>query len=232
MKTIYTSLIIMSLATCTVNGQTSNQYSVREVLGTNNSTKTFGLSASPLPQKKYYAEISLEEFLSYDKVASGKTEYETVKLAQAYCKKLQQQGEEFSSKELQLKLLAKTKSGEEQKMVLDEADELGQMAGQQLVRSSEIRGKINRYHYSRNKSHYLKLSVSSKAAKVLILKAESMYLDAERYMRMGMEMREEAYAQTTLATKLGTLGNADATEQTALYKQNQAIVLLEHAIIP
>ena len=51
--------------------------------------------------------------------------------------------------------------------------------------------------------------------------------EAERLMKLGKEMREEANAQLTTAAKFGAMSNAEETETLALGKQYESIKTLE-----
>jgi hypothetical protein len=51
--------------------------------------------------------------------------------------------------------------------------------------------------------------------------------EAERLMKIGKEMREEANAQLTAAPKLGAMSNAEETETLALGKQYESIQTIE-----
>jgi hypothetical protein len=225
MKTIYNSLITMSLAASVAIGQTTDNFSVIA----RNTKKTTNTSST---STHYYAELSIEQLLSNDKITLGKSESENVKLAIAHSKTLQKQAEELSAKDLELRTAAKSKKGEEKKMLLEEAKDFAHLAEQKLIRCSEIIGKINRYNYTHNLSKYKVLCLSRKVAAKLAQKAENMYSDAEKDMRRGNEMREEAYAQPSNSTKLGTLENAEASETAALTKQSEAIAILQYAIVP
>ena len=62
-------------------------------------------------------------------------------------------------------------------------------------------------------------------------KASQLALEAERSIRIGKEMREEAKAQSTLAATYGEMSNAQEQEEQAIQKQNEAKnIVTKHAI--
>ncbi len=226
MKTMYNVLTWMSLSILCVNGQTTDNFSVIP----STTTKVVSISlGKPTVVKSSYAELTLEQLLQAYSVQIGKTQNETIKLAKSYLLNLQQQADELISKENALRLQAKTKQNEERRTCLQQAKELASQVEIKLILASEIRGKINRYHYTSNKNNYNQLSLANRADADITMKAESIYFDAEHKMHMSNEMREEAYAQPNASTKLGTLGNAEETETIALLKQTEAINILKLA---
>ena len=60
-----------------------------------------------------------------------------------------------------------------------------------------------------------------------VIRAKSMLLTAVRSYRFATELREEAYAQRTIAAVLANLHNAEERENMAMIKIVQAMQLLE-----
>jgi hypothetical protein len=226
MKTMYKVLTSLSLSILCVNGQTTDNFSVIS----SNTTKVTSISLGKnTVAKSSYAELTLEQLLQANNVTLGKTQTETLKLAKLYLQNLQQQADELLNKETALRLQAKTKQNEERLAYLKQAKELATQSEIKLILASEIKGKINRYHYTSNKNNYNQLSLANRADADVTMKAESIYFDAEHTMHMSSEMREEAYAQPNNSTKLGALGNAEEGETIALLKQTEAINILKQA---
>lgn len=233
---IYNIWIGLVFLTLGLNSQTTDNFSViasttspvsKRVLVTLGSSST--TSTTAVTNKLSYAELSLKEILKLDNMNTENSTTALLNIARQYMDKLQEEADALYNDELAIRLKARQKSPEERKALLEHAAKLALEAEQKMVYASEIRGKINMEHYTSNKNHYNKLSAINRASAKTTLEAESIYFEAERDMRIGSEMREEAYAMPTSSSKLGSMGNADESETSALLKQNKAIQILKQA---
>lgn len=234
MKTqIYTTLIWMIFFILNANAQNSDNFSVIPSSSGNTSGKrvliTLGNTSQRSDHNVSYSELNLKQILQENNVSTENETINLLKIARDYMESLQSEADAIYNEELSVRLKARKKTGNERNALLTYANELSKQAEQKMIKASEIRGKINMEHYTSNKNHYNKLSVINRASAKITMEAESIYFEAERDMRIGTEMREEAYAMPNSSAKLGSMGNADESEKTALQKQDQAITILKQA---
>lgn len=140
------------------------------------------------------------------------------------------QANELKQKIQELRNDAIGRSDEEKKVLFAEANELYKRAVVKQMEASEISSLITKEKFNQNKADLNMLvelnTVNSKASE----RAKDLIESAAQSLKISKEMREEAYAWTGLAAKLGNMGNAEEKELEALYLQNEAIDLLEQSI--
>lgn len=114
------------------------------------------------------------------------------------------------------------KSKNEKEFILAEANALEMDYLKNKIFISEFESQVVYQVYSQNKEIIRnllnELNINSQNYK----KASQLVLEAERSIRIGKEMREEANAQSTLAATYGEMSNAQEQEELAIQKQNDA----------
>lgn len=136
------------------------------------------------------------------------------------------------AKELNLTALAfrnaaKSKSGDEKKELTIEALFFEKQFVTKQIEISELLAKDTYQKLYQNRNYInvlLKIIANDDVTTAL---AVSLNTEAEKCIRMAKEMREEAYAQANLVSKLGNLSNAEDEEVVALNKQQQVFDIIE-----
>ena len=122
----------------------------------------------------------------------------------------------------QIKESAVNKSKYEKEYMLAEADSLEKDYLTNKITISTFESQLVYLVYNQNKEIIRnllnELNINSQNYK----KASQLALEAERSIRIGKEMREEAKAQPTLAATYGEISNAQEQEEIAIQKQNEA----------
>ena len=123
------------------------------------------------------------------------------------------------------------KSKNEKVYMLAEANSLEKDYLKNKISISEFESQVVYQVYNQNKEIIRnllnELNINSQNYK----KASQLALEAERSIRIGKEMREEAKAQSTLAATYGAISNAEEQEEQAIQKQNEAKnIVTKHAI--
>ena len=123
---------------------------------------------------------------------------------------------------------AVNKSKNEKEYILAEAYSLEKDYLKNKISISEFESQVVYQVYNQNKEIIRnllnELNINSQNYK----KASQLALEAERSIRIGKEMREEAKAQSTLAATYGEMSNA---QEQAIQKQNEAKnIVTKHAI--
>jgi hypothetical protein len=95
------------------------------------------------------------------------------------------------------------------------------------VEMSNLKSKMNYDKFIQNKRLIAMLVDQVTENRVLVAKVNQMNNEAERYMKIGIEMREEANAQLSVAAKHGAMSNAEDSEMLALGKQYESIQAIE-----
>ena len=126
---------------------------------------------------------------------------------------------------------AVNKSKNEKEYILAEANSLEKDYLKNKISISEFESQVVYQVYNQNKEIIRnllnELNINSQNYK----KASQLALEAERSIRIGKEMREEAKAQSTLAATYGEMSNAQEQEEQAIQKQNEAKnIVTKHAI--
>jgi hypothetical protein len=121
---------------------------------------------------------------------------------------------------------AKQKSESVKTLLVSEASNLEKQSQLVQIRASEISAEISNYKFNKNRAT-IKTYVAKTGEENVPVYAKNLIFDSEKIIRLAKEMREEANAQPNLASKLGTMGNAEEQEQMALNKQVEALTILE-----
>lgn len=129
----------------------------------------------------------------------------------------------------QLREAAAAKEAYEKDMMLEEANNMEKEYILKEVEASEISGKMNQELFYRNRQLIAALIDHAKDNVQLLSKAKMLNSQAERFLKMGIEMREEANAQLTPAARYGDMSNAEEEELLALDIQQQILSFLGQA---
>jgi hypothetical protein len=127
----------------------------------------------------------------------------------------------------QLRLSAATSSPNQKAVLLNEAMSLENGIISKQVEMSNLKSKMNYDKFIQNKRLIAMLVDQVTENRVLVAKVNQMNNEAERYMKIGIEMREEANAQLSVAAKHGAMSNAEDSEMLALGKQYESIQAIE-----
>lgn len=113
-----------------------------------------------------------------------------------------------------------------------EAEMIQQQALTKQIEASLLSSQITQFKFAENRKTILVYLNSTPRNNVLYTTASSTNSESERYMKMAMEMREEANAQTTLQAKLGNMSNAEEKEALALTMQEEVLMMFkEHKLL-
>jgi hypothetical protein len=141
---------------------------------------------------------------------------------------LQKKSEELVGMAQKVRNDAKGKNESVKKLLLSEASNLDKQSQQVQIAASELSARISNYKFNQNKTA-IKGYVNKTGEANVPVYTKNLIFDSEKIMRLAKEMREEANAQPNLASKLGTMGNAEEQESLALSKQVEALTQLERA---
>jgi hypothetical protein len=122
---------------------------------------------------------------------------------------------------------AKTKKGVEKKELLNEALFFEKQFVIKQIEISELLAKQTYQKLYQNRNYIGLLMKTIKDDEYTTNLANSLNSEAEKFIRMAKEMREEANAQPNNASKLGNLTNAEDEEVLALNKQQQVFDIIE-----
>lgn len=156
--------------------------------------------------------------------AAGSAGLSNASLAEALA-----QASDLKNTARQLREAANNKGAYEKNLMLAEADNMEKEYILKEVEASEISGKINQEVFYRNRLLIAALIEHAKDNEVLLGKAKMMNSQAEHFLKMGIEMREEANAQLTPAARYGDMSNAEEEELLALDTQQQILSFLGQA---
>ncbi|MCW3071519.1 MAG: hypothetical protein JWO44_1409 [Bacteroidetes bacterium] len=137
------------------------------------------------------------------------------------------QADELTNRAMLEKKTAAGKRGEEQVRLLNNVNELLHKAETRRLAASELLGYNNRMEFKLMKAACIELLCERDATDSLVILAKKALLNAVRSYRLGIELREEAYAQRTIEATLGNLHLAEEKESIAIIKVVQAMKLLE-----
>jgi hypothetical protein len=141
---------------------------------------------------------------------------------------LHKKSEELTAMAQKVRGDAKGKTGDVKALLLSEASNLDKQSQLVQIAASELSARISNHKFNENKSS-IKNYVSKTGEENVPVYTKNLIYDSEKVMRLAKEMREEANAQPNLASKLGTMGNAEEQESLALSKQVEALTQLERA---
>ncbi len=139
---------------------------------------------------------------------------------------LQKKTEELNSMAMKIRKDAQSKPESVKKLLMSEASNLDQQSQVVQIAASNLSSKINNQKFNKNKST-IKTYVAKAGEQNVPQYTKNLIFDSEKIMRLAKEMREEANAQPNLASKLGTMSNADEQEEVAIGKQLEAMTNLE-----
>lgn len=142
-------------------------------------------------------------------------------------KELLTQAEELLSDAKILRNEAENNTGPEREAYLKQANIIYKQAEANQLKAAEIAGKTNKEQYRINKENLNAILVINQGDEYATQQAKDLISDASFNIRLGQEMREEAYAMPTSASKLGSLVNAEEKEALALKMQNKAVEILK-----
>jgi hypothetical protein len=135
--------------------------------------------------------------------------------------------EELNTTSQTFKDAAKTKKGVEKKELLNEALFFEKQFVIKQIEISELLAKQTYQKLYQNRNYIGLLMKTIKDDEYTTNLANSLNSEAEKFIRMAKEMREEANAQPNNASKLGNLTNAEDEEVLALNKQQQVFDIIE-----
>ena len=141
---------------------------------------------------------------------------------------LHKKSEELTGMAQKMRGDAKGKTGEVKSLLISEAGNLEKQSQMVQIAASELSARISNHKFNENKTS-IKNYVTKTGEENVPVYTKNLIYDSEKVMRLAKEMREEANAQPNLASKLGTMGNAEEQETLALSKQVEALTQLERA---
>ncbi len=137
------------------------------------------------------------------------------------------QSEELVGRALKIKKEATLKRGEEQKRLMDTSIELIKQANTKKLAASELLAYNNRLEFKLLKSSFMNILGDYDQSDSTIIQSKSLLLSAVRSYRFATELREEAYAQKSVASILANLHNAEERETIAIINIVQAMKMVE-----
>ncbi len=137
------------------------------------------------------------------------------------------QSEELVARAKKIKKEASLTLGEEQKRLIENADGLLKQANTKKLAASELLAYNNRIEFKLLKSSFIDMLDSYDQNDSTVIRAKSLLLTAVRSYRFATELREEAYAQRSIASMLANLHNAEERESLAIINIVQAMNILE-----
>lgn len=224
MKTqIYLTTLLALIIQVMVNGQTPGSQ-------IQNSRARFlpTLGPSKAQTQMRLAEKEQAITVSAPQVTNGSPQNNVYYNSSSY-KELIVQAEELLSDAKILRNEAENNTGPESENYMKQANILFKQAEANQIKAAEIAGKSNREKYKTNNENLNAILAISKADDYITDKVKELMFEASQYVRFGQEMREEAYAMPTSASKLGSLVNAEEKEALALKNQAKAIETLKSA---
>ncbi|MBL0329832.1 MAG: hypothetical protein IPP64_10530 [Bacteroidetes bacterium] len=137
------------------------------------------------------------------------------------------QSEELLARAKKIKMEAGLKRGEEQKRMIDTANELIKQANTKKLAACELLAFNNRAEFKLLKAAFINNLENYDQADSTIMKAKSLLLSAVRSYRFATELREEAYAQKSIPAILANLHNAEERESLAIVNIVQAMQMVD-----
>lgn len=138
-----------------------------------------------------------------------------------------EQAHEMKLTAQQLRMNALTSSPNQKAVLLSEALSLENDVISKQVEISMLKSKMDYEKFTQNRKVIALLIDQVKENTTLVSNVIQLNDEADRLMRIGKEMREEANAQLTAAAKFGAMSNAEETETLALGKQYESIQTIE-----
>lgn len=151
----------------------------------------------------------------------------TMKSTAVELSNLLKQAKELSSTMQSFKNAANTKKGDEKRELTIEALFFEKQFVLKQIEISELLAKDTYQKLYQNRNYIGLLLKTIKDDEYTSNLATNLNAEAEKYIRMAKEMREEAYAQANFVAKLGNMTNAEDEEVIALNKQQQVFDIIE-----
>lgn len=126
-----------------------------------------------------------------------------------------------------LRETALTASLNEKNILINEAISLEKEYIAKRVEISNLKSALTYEKFNQNRLMINELMVKVKDNTDIVNYANQLNQDAERLMKIGKEMREEANAQLSYSAKYGSISNAEETELFAIGKQTESIQFIE-----
>lgn len=118
---------------------------------------------------------------------------------------------------------AKTKNGTEKTKLISEAEQFEKNCLLKQIQASEIFGAMSQIKFNSNKEILNKLISNPQLEEKGMNHARFLISSSEKNMQLAKELRQEAHSLPNIASKLGTMGNAEEKELLALSEQTEAI---------
>lgn len=131
--------------------------------------------------------------------------------------------DDINAEAFHLREQAKTKTADEKKKLVSKAKTLEEEALLKQLEACEISGQLSLEQFNHNKISIKILITNYSGQKSTLIYSYTLILESEKDMKLAGELREEAYAQASLASRLGNMSNAEEKELMALSKQNKVI---------
>lgn len=127
----------------------------------------------------------------------------------------------------QLREIAVNSSVNEKSILINEAVTLEKEYFAKRIEISNLNAVLTYEKFNRNRLMINTLINTVKMNNETLDYVYQLNMEAERLMKIGKEMREEANAQLTIYAKYGAMSNAEETELLAIGKQHQSIQFIE-----
>lgn len=137
------------------------------------------------------------------------------------------QSDDLVSRAKKMKKEASLTRGEEQKRLIENAEELLKQANTKKLAAAELLAYNNRIEFKLLKSSFIDMLENYDPNDSTVIRAKSLLLSAVRSYRFATELREEAYAQRTIPSILANLHNAEERESLAIVNLVQAMQMID-----
>lgn len=229
MKTKISTLLTLALILeAPVNAQT--QSLAQNTINTKHETSTQNSSTENIQrnQKKILANLDAipnKNSADYEVLAiiPKETTNKENKINPSGITALLELADNINMEAFRLREQAKTKNAEEKKKLISKAKTFEEEALHKQLEASEISGQFSLKQFNYNKIQIKILITNYIGQKSTLIYSYTLILESEKDMKLARELREEAYSQSTLASRLGNLSNAEEKELIALRKQNKVI---------
>lgn len=191
------------------------------------STNTSKKDAAVLITNRTEEQKKILPILGSKENSGKKTEISTVNSNNI--QNLIHRSDELLAEAQSFRTLSKNQTNSKNNTYIEKARNFEKEALSLQLQAYELQAILNFQTYYHNKLS-IKLLVSNfNGEKNTLVLTYELILESEQEMKIAQELREEAYAQPNLASKIGSLGNAEEKESIALHKQNIALTTLAKA---
>lgn len=118
-------------------------------------------------------------------------------------------------------------TGPAKENLLQQASIPAKQAEANYIKASEIAGKTSKEIFKINEQNLAAILAIDIGDEYSSNQARELIIEATFNIRLAQEMREEAYAMPTSASKLGSMINAEEKETLAINQQKKAIEILK-----